>query len=750
MGCSITRYVPDDKYLLSDIDIKVNNEQIDKEELSTHLRQKENLRILGVLKLHLWLYNISRVGKNGGWLKNVGEAPVIYDEGLKNKSEQQLQQYLYNKGYYQAHVNDTVLYKKKKAKVVFVVKTGDPYLMRSITYQIKDPNVAKVIQEHKDESLLKQGEIFDVDLLEKERLRIADLLKNDGYYKFVEEFVHYRIDTTFASHRANIELILESPKIASSNASAYHKKYTVADYSIFIDKQKKIGAQANQGSYRDSTVTDGYTFYYNGGMSLNKNLFYKAIEIKPGDTYNKKDEDKTYNNLYALRQFKFVNIQYGEKQTLGDSLNGVLEGRIFLPLQVKQNYSLDLEGTNSSSNLGIAGNVNYQHRNLLGGAEIFDISFKGAKERQVAKGVIYNTSELGGQVKLTVPGILLPVNEEKFNLYSTPFTTFSMAYNYQDRPYYTRDLVNATVGFNWRSSARFSHSLNVLDLNAVRIRSLDSEYFDSIQDLYIKSSYIDHIISSTNYSLVFSDQGLTKRPDYHYFRLTMESAGNFLNAFASLTGREKFIDENSTTENPLTYYKYFNTRFAQYFKADFDFRYGYRFDKYNSIATRAFAGLALPYGNFYVTPFEKRYFTGGANGIRAWQVRSLGPGAYTASSGEYPNQSADVKLEANIEYRFKLFWIMEGALFLDGGNIWAINKFDDREGAVFKFDSFYNEFALGTGIGIRLVSSYFILRTDLGVKLRDPSLPLGSRWVPVDHSFNKSDLNLNIAIGYPF
>jgi outer membrane protein assembly factor BamA len=229
--------------------------------------------------------------------------------------------------------------------------------------------------------------------------------------------------------------------------------------------------------------------------------------------------------------------------------------------------------------------------------------------------------------------------------------------------------------------------------------------------------------------------------------MNFEMAGNTLYLASMLLGNEQ-IAVKAGEDTP--YYEVLNTRFAQYLKGDFDFRYGYRFDKYNSVATRAFLGIAFPYGNFHVIPFEKRYFTGGANGIRAWQVRSLGPGCYAAGPNEYPNQSADIKLEANIEYRFKLFWLFEGALFADAGNIWAINENDNREGAVFRFNRFYDEFAVGTGFGLRLVTNYFIIRTDLGVKLRDPSLVAGQRWIPGTRPYNTSDFNFNIAIGYPF
>jgi outer membrane protein assembly factor BamA len=754
-GCKTTRYVPEYKYLLSDIDIKVDNDQIDKEELSTYIRQKDNLRILRILKFHLWLYSLSNKKKQNGLLKRIGEPPVIYDLGLKDKSVQQIEQYLYNKGYYQANVTDTVFFNKKKAKVVYKVESGNPYLVRNITYQIKDDGISDIILENKNESLLKTGDIFDVDVLEKERSRITKILKNDGYFLFADEFIHFKVDTAIAHRKANIEMIIEKPKSSTLEGigEQKHKQYTIADYSIFIDKQKVQNELGSTLIYSDTTKRDGFTFYHNGKMSLNENLFYKSVEIKPGEKYTKLEEDKTYNNLYALRQFKFVNIQYHEDPEQGDSLNGILKGKIFLPIQTKQNYSFDVEGT-TSGNIGIAGNINYQHRNLFGGAEIFNITIKGANEWQTSlfeNGYSdYNTHELGGQIKLTVPGFLFPINEEKLNLFSMPFTSFSIAYNYQDRPNYTRTILNATIGYNWKSGSKYSHTFNLIDLNGVKVPVLDDNFINEIEDLYIKSSYEDHIISSSNYSLVYSNQGKVKRPDYHFFRFNIEAAGNMLNALAVLAGNQKSYEENLINQDQIVYYKFFDTRFAQYLKSDFDFRFGYKFDKYNSIATRAFFGVAFPYGNFNVTPFEKRYFTGGANGIRAWHVRSLGPGTYTPEVNEYPNQSADIKLEANVEYRFKLFWIMEGALFVDAGNIWAINKYDNREGAVFKFPSFYKQFAVGTGLGLRVVSPYFILRTDLGLKLRDPSVPVGERWIPLSRSFNGNDLNFNIAIGYPF
>jgi len=752
-GCRMVKYVPEDRYLLNDVAIKVDNETINREELSTHIRQEENLKILGLFKFHLWLYNLSGKKKEEGWFKRIGEPPMIFDEGLNKKSVKELTQYMYNKGYYHAQVSDSVSLKDKRANVVYNIKSGDPYYIRNLNYIVKDSSISDLILNSSIESLVKKGDIFDVDLLGKERTRIALILQNLGYFKFVEEYIHFKVDSSFNSNEVTIDLIVEKAKYNQSKSlETEHKQYVVGNYQIFIDKQNDDKIKNKQIAYTDTTYYYKFTFFHNGKNPINEDLIMRSIEIKPGNLFKVKDIDKTYNNLYSLRQFKYVNIQYSEEQSSIDSVRGVLTGKIIVPLQVKQNYSVDIEGTNNDANLGVAGNLNYQHRNLFGGAEIFDMTFKGATERQVVgkEKIDFNTIEYGGTAKLSVPGFIFPIDETRLKLYSMPFTSVSFSYNYQERPDYTRTIVNATVGYQWKTKAELTHNFNLFDVNAVQIFRLDPDFENTIKDLYIKSSYTDHIISATSYSRTFNDQGLKKRPDYHFFRMNLETAGNSLWTACTLFGLEKNLPDDVSDKDQTEFYKIFDTRFAQYLKGDFDFRYGYRFDKYNSVATRGFFGIAYPYGNFHVIPFEKRYFTGGANGIRAWQVRSLGPGRYRAGAEEYPNQSADIKLEANIEYRFKILWMFEGALFVDAGNVWAINSTDNREGAVFQFDQFYNEIAVGSGMGLRFVHTYFIIRADVGLKLRDPSQPIGQCWIPTTRSFNKSDLGFNIAIGYPF
>jgi outer membrane protein assembly factor BamA len=755
LGCNTTKYVSEDRYMLSDVKLDVDSKQINKDELKSYIKQKENLKILWVFKFYLWMYNLSNPQKEKSLLRKIGEPPVIFDEMLKDKSKLQMERYLNNKGYYQAKVSDEVLFKNKKAKIKYIVQPGTPYTIRELTIQTSDTLIYRYVDDAKGESLLNKGDLFDVDLLNKERSRVTEMLQNQGFFRFSEDFIHFNVDTSLMSMQADVEMVISNPiKVSASDSVRHHDRYFVKDYLVYIFKPQKGINTVSIQDLKDSSTIEGYHFIFDEEIPIKEKTILKAIDILPEKIYRRSREERSYNNFYSLRQFKYVNIQFSDHPEVSDSTKKWLRGNIYLPMQLRQNYSIDIEGTNSSGNLGIAGNLNFQNRNLFRGGEILDLNIKGATERQVAiidkQSKEFVINEFGTTAKLSIPGFIFPIDEKNLRLYSLPFTTFSASYNFQERPDYTRAIFNASFGYQWRKSLYLRHYFNLVDLNAVQIYRLDSASFNSIQDLYIKSSYTDHIISGANYSFIYNTQESRRKIDYHYLRMNFESAGNLLWLLSTLTGMESHtVDDPIPGFSPL-YYKIFNTRYAQYLKGDFEYRYGYRFDKFNSIATRSFFGIVIPYGNFNVTPFERRYFTGGANGVRAWQVRNLGPGSYVAGPEEYPNQSADIKIEANVEYRFSLFWRFEGAIFLDAGNVWAINQADNRPGAVFKFNKFYDEFAVGTGIGLRFVTNFFTVRTDLGVKLRDPAQESGLRWIPGNRSYRSSDFNINIAIGYPF
>lgn len=740
-SCVSTRYVPEDQYLLKDVDVEIENTDINKEELLTYLRQKENMRFLG-MKFHLFVYSISNKKREDGFFKRVGEPPVIFDESLQEKSVQQLKQYLQNKGYYDAVVADSISFSKRKVSSRFTIQTNEPLKIGKINYTVKDLDVSDLIASGLNLSLIKSGDIFDVDVLDKERDRITNMLKDEGYYQFYRDYIHYTVDTTYKDHVADVEMIVEKAQNPTSPQNPLeHKRYMVDRYNVYMTDRERLDTLSQV--YNNSLVNGNYTFFYSGKrMPLRQSLIPKVLDLKPETFYSKTKEEKTYNNLYELRQFKYVNMQFPNNKFSTDSVNGHLVGNLYLPMQVRQNYSLKVEGTNNSSgNVGIGGSVNYQNRNLFRGAETFDISFRGSREWMAPSNAVYNMLELGGEAKISLPAYSIPFLKNLFGFYAIPKIQLGVSYNYQERKAFTRTIASMNQAYLWKSDSRRSHVLNLIDLNVVRIFSLDSTFF---YNPIIKSSYTDHVVPATNYTYVYSRKSNEVKSDYHYFRYNVEAAGNLLFGLSEMFGRSQYGDDSDL------YYRFLGSRFSQYVKNDLEYWYGAKMTEVTSFAMRGFFGIGLPYGNSKLLPPENQYYTGGANGVRAWQVRSVGPGSYKLREGEYPNQSADIRIEGNIEYRFRFLKVFEGALFLDAGNIWSINANDNREGALFQFDSFLREFAVGTGVGLRFITNYFIARVDLGLKLHDPSMDIGERWIPSHRGFSGDDLNFNLAIGYPF
>jgi hypothetical protein len=752
-SCSSTRFVPEGKYLLNRISIKVDDNKIKREELKTHIKQKENLRILGIFKFHLWVYNLSSAKKENDWLKRIGEAPVLYDEFQASRSRSQLLIFLKNKGYYKAEVIDSVMLgnNKKKLNFVYDIKARQPYQINKYFYAIKDQNLRTVLLNDSVNRLIKTNDVFDLDVLNAERKRLSQLLKDRGYFNFAEECISFQADTSFFNFRVNLTLNVDDAHLKNDDKEGVeHQKSKIRNYLINPSYKPAELSGAQSVLSIDTLVNKDYIFTYHGKLRYKPELFYNLNRLKDSTYYSLQNAEKTYRALNRLKQFSLINISFSETNELDQDSVPLLDCSMQLSPLPRQNISAEVEGTNSSGNLGVAGNLNFQHRNVFAGAEVFDFQLRVASERQQISDSIYNTHEYGFESNLTIPKFLSFIRAKYLFTFQIPETKFTIGYNYQNRPDYTRTISNLKFGYNWKTSNYKFHTLNLVDLNYVHLYDQDSTFINSIRDLYIKSSFTDHLISATNYSWMYNTQNVNKREDYKYYKFSIESAGNLLGLYSRLVGKDKTSVIDSVTNLTNSYYKVLNTRFAEYVKGDFEYRYGHVIDKFSSIVGRAFVGVGVPFGNFNVLPFEKKYFTGGANGIRAWQVRSLGPGSYKAPLATYPNQSSDIKLESNLEYRFKLFWIMEGALFLDAGNVWAINYKDNREGSVFKIDGFYKQIAVGSGLGVRFDFTYFLFRLDLGMKMRDPSLPSGKRFIPGNYPITGDHFNLSFAIGYPF
>jgi hypothetical protein len=755
-SCSPVKFVPEGKYLISKVQVEIDNKNINKESAKSLIKQKENYKILGFLKFHLLLYNLSSKKKTDDWLKRIGEPPQIYDEDLSARSEDQLKQYANSKGYFRASVNGTVTFKEKKRKVVIDYKltSGEQYVIKRINYHIKDSLLKSIYFNSPVKSEMKEGDAFDIEAMENHQLDIVTLFKNNGYYYFSKDDVKFVADSSVYEKQVLVDLLIRPAKNSQIDSSKVFQPFYLNNFffSVLPGNSPVTISRDSVGVFSDTITWGNFTLYQNKQVKYPPALFNRTMRLNKGSLYRNSDVESAFNAFNRLRQFRFVDIQFKEVASPSDT--NLLDCYIRLAPLNKQSTSFDIEGTNTSGNFGVAGNVTYLHRNLFRGAEVFQLSFLGGIERleKLNDGVpnYFNTTKFGIESSLMIPKLLGPGNFFKDFERFLPKTVITLGYNYQRRPEYTRTINTVKFGYDWKSTEDLRHIWNLLDYNQVNVFDYDPEFINGIKDLYIKSSFTDHLIFAMNYSLIYNNQRMNTIKNYTYVKFNIESSGNILWAISELTNRDKFQVVDSLGNVQAEYYQVFNTRFAQYIKSDIEYSRGFSIDEYNSIVSRAFFGIGVPFGNFDVLPFEKKYFSGGANGIRAWPVRSLGPGTYKASPEEYPNQTADIKLEANMEYRFKLISFIEGALFLDAGNIWAINEKDNRQGAQFKFNEFYRQIAFGTGAGLRFDMNYFILRLDLGVKLRDPSVSENRGWILGSRSYSSNDINLSFAIGYPF
>jgi len=752
------KFVPDRQYLLNNVKVRINQNdvRINKTNLVKQIQQKENQKILGFWKFHLGLYDLSSKNKEKGWLKRVGEPPVVFINNAVARSEKQMNLYLENKGCYGSVITHRIVYHKRKPKVnvYYNVKVGRSYSISECTYHSRDKKLLPLLSSDSIYRALKKGKVFDIDLLKQERERLVTVMKNHGYYLFTEDNIKFIADSTINNHQVNLSVEISDGDYNKDLEIHPHKKFIIDKYFIRTDYSDFSFSPENETLDKmDTLYSFPYIYMYKGKMPYRSELIKSLNRIPDSTYYSLANVRKTYRSLNQLQQFKVVNLNFDLEDSQEKDSVGILNCNFQLRPLERQGFSIEMEGTNSSGNMGVAGNFNYQHRNLFRGAEILDITFKTAFEREqtiINEGSSnFNTREFGVETSLTVPKFLSPVYKKSFFSYQVPKTSFTIGYNYQKRPDYTRTITNFKLGYDWKSSAFKTHRFSFIDINYVNLSAFDQDFLNSIEDLYIKSSYTDHLIFAMNYSMVNNTQDISKRGNYRYFKWSFESAGNLLNGLSKILNRNKTSDIDTITNQPIDYYEIFSTRFSQYLKADFEYRYGYMINDYSSIVGRAFLGLGFPYGNNKTLPFEKKYFTGGANGIRAWQVRTLGPGSYKSSDSEYPNQSADMKLEGNMEYRFDLIKQLKGAFFVDAGNIWSVRD-DNRDGSGFNIMDFYKQIAIGTGVGLRYDFTYFVFRLDLGMKVRDPAYNSGDRFIIGNHTLNSDQFNLSFAIGYPF
>jgi outer membrane translocation and assembly module TamA len=768
-ACNPARNVPKGQFLLDRVDLKIDQPAIDKEEISSIIKQKPNKRILLIGRFHLGAYNISTMGKKRkwkNWLGNtVGEPPVILDSALNERSEQQIKLYLQKKGYFHAAVKSNITYRKeRRARVGFDIHCNKPYRIRNIDYEITDSAIDSLIR-NAPGKLIEKGKIFDESILAAEQLRIQRYLQDKGYYRFQKEHIYFDVDSALGGYSLDIDLVVtdegfhtkpfgDSVVFRPHRRFNIHNVFILPDYNIF--KKDRV--------FPD-TATLGWGLYmaYDKELRYKPGLFKRSIFFQQGDFYSRTAVEDTYKRLSSFRNFKAVTLDFTTYAE--DSSRALLDAFIKITPAKKQSYSLSAEGTHSSGNFGVSGSWIYQNKNVFKGAEIFEVKLRGALEvQQLAVDIAnenisdfvpiqtFNTVEIGPEFSLTYPSALVPFLSGRFGKSSLPRTTLMTAVNFQRRPDYERTIVNGSLAYSWRQGKRIQHTYNPLDLNYVFV-TLQPQFestLDRINDVLIRQSYRPLLIPSfLKYFFTYSDQEEKRRTKY-FFRTQFQTSGLIFNTFNEISGTKLSFNSKDTLADPSKSYLLFGIRYSQFWLAELDFRIYHRVISENTLAGRFNFGIGVPYGNSSVLPFVKSFFGGGANDLRAWTARTLGPGSFPKAKEQSYEQIGDIKLQTSLEYRFKVYKMFKAATFIDAGNIWMLrpDSVTQRPGGQFRFDKFYKDIALGTGLGFRVDFSFFIIRLDLGIPLYDPGYEEGNRWVIFVPG--RRPVRLNLGIGYPF
>ena len=562
--------------------------------------------------------------------------------------------------------------------------------------------------------MLKPGMRFTVEALDNERKRISNLLIDDGYFRFNKDFIHFSADTITGSKDIGVTLHLMNYKANSNAPETPHSRYEI----------RKINYLSNDSDR----------------IHLRHQVLLNATALKEGSPYSASALQRTYNNFARLQAVKYTNIRFVEAPD-----SGKLDCNIQISTNKPSTISFQPEGTNTAGDLGAAASLTYTNRNLFRGSEQLSIELRGAYEAITGLEGYQdqNYQEYSIESKLVFPRFVAPLLSKNFRRRQTANTEYSVAWDLQNRPEFHRRVFSMAWRYRW---AEPRHHLNwrfdLLDLNYVYMpwisETFKRDYLDDVdnRNAILRYNYEDIFIMKMGFGLTYSDE-------VDAFRLNVESSGNLLSAFS------KALNFKINSQGQRTF---INIAYAQYAKADFDYTHLVRFDDRNVLALHAGIGVAYPYGNSKVLPFEKRYFSGGANSVRGWGVRELGPGGYKGNDGriDFINQTGDMKLDLNAEYRTPLFWKFEGALFVDAGNIWTLRKYDEQPNGQFKLDKFYKQIAAAYGMGLRLNFDYFILRFDMGMKAINPAYESGDEHWAIIHPKLSRDFAFHFAVGLPF
>ena len=718
-ACSTSRDIPEGEVMLKSVSVVADGKyrDINTSQLKTYVRQKSNSRWFSIAKIPLGIYQLAG-DDSTRWvnrmLHSIGEAPVLYDTLQAQKSCEELQLALRNLGYLDAQVELFTSVKRKKLDAFYVLHPGSHYYIRNLEYDIQDRVIARLLTN--DKRGLHEGMVFNVNALNEERSRLTSFLQNNGYYRFHKEFINFLADSIQDSRQVDLTLQLR-PYHTSDIRDTLHTQYTVRRISYA------------SGDLQDSVI------------HLRERVLRENTMLTEGQPYSAEGLQNTYNHFGRLGAVRYTNINF---QTTPDS------AMIDMDVQVQTNkpstLSFQPEGTNTAGDLGAAASLTYQNRNLFRGSETFSVQLRGAYEAIRGLEGYRNQDfvEYSLESRLSFPRFIMPFLSREMRRKIIATSEVSLLYDTQNRPEFHRRVLSAGWRYRWKPQSRYDqYQYDLLDLNYIFMpwvsETFKNEYLqdNSNYNVILRYNYEDLFIMKTGFGYSYNNGCVAVKTN-------LETAGNLLNLGSYLFHAEQDGDGR---------YRVFNIAYAQYMKGDVDFTCNLLQNYEDQLVFHCGLGIAYPYGNSTVLPFEKRYFSGGANSVRGWSVRSLGPGRYKGHDGNinFITQTGDMKLDLNLEYRTHLFWKFGGALFVDAGNIWTIRDYEQQPGGQFRLQNILSDMAVSYGLGIRLNFDYFIMRFDLGMKAVNPAYETEEEeHYAIIHPRLSRDFAFHFAVGLPF
>ncbi|WP_293309648.1 BamA/TamA family outer membrane protein [Pedobacter sp. UBA5917] len=753
-ACSSTKSLKPGQYLYTGAEVKINpdssgkieDEKQVKKDLESKTRPRPNKSILGI-KFKLGIYNLAGEPKKPkglrNWIRRQGEAPVLLNEVKLKYNNDVLTSYLISEGYLQAAVTGDTIITGKKGKAVYTAETGNRYKINKITFPPDSGILTKIINQNKDKTLLKVGDYYDLDTYKNERIRIDNDLKEQGYFYFSPDYLILQIDSTIGKNLVNVTV-----KVKDIAPDAGLKPYTIRNINIYPSyslRRDTVLRKLKPLEYHDFSI-------YDDRNTFKPKLFDRLVFFQKGEPYNRKDHNQSLNRMVNVGAFRDVRAEF---LPIDSFKNSQLDLNIYLTPLKKNSLSFSVTGTSKSNNfVGSEVKVTQTTRNLFRNAEQLDVSVSGGFETQT-KGTSLgrNSLSLTAEAKLTFPRLIVPFYKPNSTNAFIPKTITSLSYQLLSRgSEYTLRAIKGEYGYNFKENQYKEHNFNPISISYVSTGFPDATTKKNLFDAnpLLRSTLENQFIIGSNYNFTYTNQMETNRRNNVYFFGGLETGGNVWGLFTA---------KNDQGQKTL-----FNTPLTQFIRAEADLRDYYKINRNLIWANRLNLGYGYAYGNSTSLPFVRQFFAGGSNDIRAFPARTLGPGTYKVKDDAiFADQGGDIKLMLNSELRFKLVSVLYGALFVDAGNIW-LRKEDlgepgkpetARLGSGFKLKNTFDELAVGTGAGLRVDATIFVVRLDVAFPLRKPYLPEGQRWVFDDIAFGNKDwrrqnLIFNIGIGYPF